>query len=509
MYDSQSKKDGKPYNTTFFQEIGGVKYQDWKMSQSESAVLIQKVQWVFASWVAQLELVASQLWAEERGNDAKNDIEKRGLESMILSFRMASLAVPIELEKASNVPVLKDAERDSLKTSIDQYQSQIYGPKISENPEEVTMTLELICAEYVEGKKYLSPEQQGEYIACYRYLVSQLWVIREDDKYPDIEDHTIEEPESENPMKDIFQKLNLIQVSRDDYIKIFQLYIDVMWFSQKVRISEWASSIYDGPNFLDIPAAENYNTMTLSHVISLMMHEIGVHYVNQSLSEWELLVRWAGNVEKDEWLAILTEGLLQGKSLLENKSAGAHMPYILVWELSPYHIRQKFTDLRMRMLSKWKHGDVDSQRDLRIMRGYPLQWPWSALKDVSYSRWKNKIIDLILSGKFSLLDFYAWKIGIDDIVSGNAEKAFTFKIPPVAILFPDLILFYISLRDTRSDLSTHEQFKRYIGTKYNGIIPDDYLDTVAALKMTTRMGFMRIIKIILPLLSESENRQLI
>lgn len=30
LYDGQSKKDGTPYNTTFFQDIGRVSYEEWK-----------------------------------------------------------------------------------------------------------------------------------------------------------------------------------------------------------------------------------------------------------------------------------------------------------------------------------------------------------------------------------------------------------------------------------------------------------------------------------------------
>lgn len=66
---------------------------------------------------------------------------------------------------------------------------------------------------------------------------------------------------------------------------LWQQYIEVMGLHQKVISSPHVSSIYDGPNELEVPESAKYNELSFDRVLKLMIHEIGVHYVNQATSE--------------------------------------------------------------------------------------------------------------------------------------------------------------------------------------------------------------------------------
>lgn len=84
-------------------------------------------------------------------------------------------------------------------------------------------------------------------------------------------------------------------------MKIFELSLQLHGFSQKVRVSGAVTSIYDGREYLEIPESAEYDTISLEDMLCLLIHEIGTHYVNQSISEKNgLTLRGAANIEKVE-----------------------------------------------------------------------------------------------------------------------------------------------------------------------------------------------------------------
>ena len=61
MYDKQSIFDGIPYNTTFFDIIGGVSYTEWKEQKVTSEQLISNVNSKFKIWIDTLEDIKNNL----------------------------------------------------------------------------------------------------------------------------------------------------------------------------------------------------------------------------------------------------------------------------------------------------------------------------------------------------------------------------------------------------------------------------------------------------------------
>lgn len=72
---------------------------------------------------------------------------------------------------------------------------------------------------------------------------------------------------------------------RSVYIKLWRMFVGANNLKQKVTTSPEVSSIFDGPTALLIPrnvASEEKNIMV---VLKLMIHEIGVHFINQRITE--------------------------------------------------------------------------------------------------------------------------------------------------------------------------------------------------------------------------------
>ena len=72
-------------------------------------------------------------------------------------------------------------------------------------------------------------------------------------------------------------------------------------------------------------------------------------------------------------MAIVLEHLFEGRKLVDIKGAGYSFPYILAGELLSKDERQDLVDLRLKM--DGGSGDEEHRRDLRVMRGYPLDGP--------------------------------------------------------------------------------------------------------------------------------------
>lgn len=96
------------------------------------------------------------------------------------------------------------------------------------------------------------------------------------------------------------KNLSKIKISQADYVKIFELVLEILDLPQRIDVSEKYSSIFDGADRLGIPKNQDYENLSLARILELIRHEFG-HYINQKNSEIFLHgVRGAKNVEKEE-----------------------------------------------------------------------------------------------------------------------------------------------------------------------------------------------------------------
>ena len=176
LYDQQSKIDQLPYNTTFFQKIGKCTYEQWKSGEVSKDILLKRTIASFNSLIYILREILEDLWKNEE-NITKTTLEKEWIEYMIIWIETGKAAIPIELEKASHQSILWDDERKELTKQVEQGQSRLYGPKISENLEEVLGSFELLCTEYNNGNQYLTDSQKVRFTKIYTSLVEKIrWI---------------------------------------------------------------------------------------------------------------------------------------------------------------------------------------------------------------------------------------------------------------------------------------------------------------------------------------------
>lgn len=139
-------------------------------------------------------------------------------------------------------------------------------------------------------------------------------------------------------------------------------------------------------------------------------------------------------------------------------------------------------DLRLKL--DGEVGDPIQKRKLRLMRGYPLDGPGAQRKDCSYGRGKNKIVDLLLSGKYRISDFYSGKFSIEDIASGRLNELISNEKKIFPLLFPEMILFLVA---TGRAEFTHEKFMDYMREKYDGDLTEEELSSIEVVKSFSKL----------------------
>lgn len=82
-YDQESRIDGIPYNTTFFESIGRVSYAQWKNAEITNTELVTRVEEKFTSWLQALEGIRDMM-RPGRFPDKKMALEHEGINFIIL-----------------------------------------------------------------------------------------------------------------------------------------------------------------------------------------------------------------------------------------------------------------------------------------------------------------------------------------------------------------------------------------------------------------------------------------
>ena len=470
-YDYKSKWEWYPYNTTFFTSIGWVSYDEWISGDVHPSELIERVLDVLSDWQSTIQNLIQVI--HTMGATELQGIEEEGLYYIDKTIEMARYAVPIELEKSYSKKILSAREKQDTIEMIETIQTELYGGKISHNIDEIHLSLALIREEWQEYSHYLSEWEQQEYRALYQEMITVLKWAFPDEPLEDIEFRKEINVYTKSQDLIIAENTPLI---RSAYVQLLQLYIDAHDMPQEVMVSENVSSIFDGSEKLEIPSVHRYSELDLLSVMLLMMHEIGVHYINQKISEdaW-LMIRWAYNIQKEEGLAILMERLFVWKTLAQAKTAGFNFPYTLAAEILSITRRRQFINLRIKLTSKGRSHDEYHQRDLRVMRGYPLDYTGSPRKDMSYGRWLLKIITLLESGQYCLSDFFVGKFGIQDIASWRIDTVIPKTNRNLPLFFPDALLMLLQHGDS---ILTRENFWEHIREKYWHILQKNEIDTI-------------------------------
>lgn len=385
---------------------------------------------------------------------AKQKILLESLEYIRKTLLILEYWLPFELEKALYPRLLIDSDINDRLNKIDNLEKELFWWKIKDNKEEVVECYNYLMKYYNQNKSSLDHEDIFAYEQMLDDIKKRYGITNANIK-------NIGSIYTEEEQRELDKILNK-EITRDKYRDIFEIVFEIYWLTKKVIFDE-RSSIYDWENWLYIPTDSSYDTLTTKRVLELIQHEIESHYLNLENNRkilWNF--RWAWNLEKEEWLAMVSEAILKWQRL-EDIEIVHTFPKILIWELYEWNALRRFLDIDNKISpDKWYNW-----RYLRLKRNYPLDYPWVQHKDSTYTRWIKKIIEYIKSWN-DINDLYLWKVSFSniwDIKSIIEESNLEWQSIKNPLLIGEVILFMLK-KDSKI---TRDNFINYISQKYNFI----------------------------------------
>lgn len=385
-----------------------------------------------------------------------------------------------EKEKAWwNCWILEHEKRNKIK-KMEELEWKLYWWKICENKEEVIVCYEKLLELLEKNKDQINEEEVG----IFREYLKQL---KEEFPYLDEENEENEENKKneENEENEMMDK----QISRKNYVKIFEIIFEIYWIEKKVVVDE-RSSIYDGPDSLCIPNLEKYNTLKLKRILELIVHEIEVHFIvekNNKQNLWDFR-GWA-NLQREEWTASLSEDIL---SWYDWKKTWINFRFsqILMWEILDWDDFNKFVEIFLKL--QWERLSVKNSHILRKKRNYPLYLKWVQHKDTSYSRWKMKVVKF-LEEWWNIEDLFLGKVSFDDLDKVKKIVSKSWNAQNYPFLLWEILKFVLDGKKL-----THKSFTFYIKEKYSFLDVDKNFKkgNVKKITMDTKRKIIDILSLI-------------
>jgi len=397
-YAYKKMPDWKYWNNTLFSEFW------WLYKCNELKSWWEIIKEKLKSKIEIIDLYLKQISKLEINNESeqiKTELLIGSLKYVRNTVEMALYWLPFELEKAWLPHNLNEHEIDSRVKIIQSLEKENFGWMIKDNPKEIALCYDYLIEKYEETKEKLTENEREEYE---QYLTDIKKLIPE-------HEYTYENNNfTKNKEKVRINEILNSDIWRKEYIRIFHLVFDILWLNINIKEDE-RSSIYDWEDTLYIPTSEKYDSMSKKRVIEIIVHEIESHY-NNLFTNFDLIwnFRSAWNVEKEEWIAMVFEKLLNWAKVNEIWIP-QHFPKVLMTELLKWSELKKFLELNNKIEpDKWNEWRLN-----RLKRNYPINKEWWQHKDASYWRWVLKVIDYINDDNFDLRKLFLWKVWFDDI----------------------------------------------------------------------------------------------
>jgi len=510
--------NGKRYNTSLFHEYAWVEYSENIDFDKLRAIFISKAERDITKFqdLAQ-EIIdtdnteLSKYWIGE----SEKKVLLETIEHNVCLLQLAINGIDFELEKAWYNHGLDDKEIADKISENERLERIVFWWNILENKKESEFAFEYLMKWFKEHFSKPQEEQQkrvDDKLASrvldetekwrLEWYIKKIWeaVVW---KWYSIEPKNI--VEHKNPTRDFFKKFSHVRIPREVFQKFFQWTIDLQWMRQTVEVTQ-KGSIYDGPTKLEIPDNENFETLDFERVCWLLVHEISAHYVNQANHEaWAYGdVRLSGNIEKEEWLAMLSEKLVKWLPVSWADVMNPSFVMVLASEIFSGEKLKDFIDLYMDISERKSSPDANLARR---KRNYPDDYVWVQHKDVAYVRGLMRVTDYLdvdnEDSWWNIEDLFVWKVWMQSILDGD------FKYDEEKMLFPilnvEVMLFYImdSLWDNKG--LTHKKFITYMEEKYKWIVSKASLDKLKESKLD-RTTFKKMLWTISPIMQEFKNQ---
>lgn len=380
------------------------------------------------------------------------------------------LGLPFEVEKAWHKNMMQHEEIEQRIQKMENIEKELFGGNIRENSWEVVNCYRNLKKK-IEKKLPTMNEKQKQ--LCFKILD----MIVSLPAFVDIDGIFKNRKTDTRAMnyKKIFEDNKVLfekKISRNDYVKIFELVFAMYNIKKPVKIDE-RNSIYDGDDALYIPKNKNYDTLTLQKILTLIQHEIERHMLtleNNEVNVWWF--RWANNLFMEEWSAMIMEGTLQWKWLNEYEWVSTSLPNLLVWEIVNGEEYKEF-------LAIFSQKDIDRKKRL-----YPLYYRGIAHKDTVYTRWPKAVIEFMQW--WDPKDTYIWRLQAKDIDKIHEKKN---------IKYPKLVSEVIIQKLVNKQIND-EEFKNFITGKYNFLSEDTIKDKMNDFTWDQKRKLIEILQII-------------
>lgn len=360
--------------------------------------------------------------------------------------------LPFEAQKAGLNYRFQPKEVQNRVKQLEEIEKKLFWWNVRKNKYEVRGSFEVVTKLFERQKTKLTPEEQ-ERFSWYLQTLQQ--------SFPYITDST-QNDKNESKNSKTFDILSR-EISRQDYVKVLKLAMEIYWIEKPVIIEE-RSSIYDGEDYLGIPESDWYKTLKLTRVLQLIQHEIETHYIiekNNSQTLWKFRGSW--NLQREEWTAKVAEWTLQWKTLDSFWIQWA-LPDILFWEILSWDDYKDYLELFAKMdrdkMTFWLALKDPKTTFLRRKRNYPLDYKWVQHKDTSYNRWERQVVNF-LQNNWDVKDLYLWKVSFEDI--GKTKEI--VRGENIKLMYPLLIWELLQYVILWKELKENE-FWDYIEQKY-------------------------------------------
>lgn len=420
------------FNSTLLTSIWWIKYEEWIEKNEETRLNELETAWIEIKNILTNKITLIKNTILELNNienesninktifntqkeinekeifELKKEIFIGSLKNNKLLLEQALVWLPFELEKAWLKHNLSEEEVNKKIKQLDDFDDKLFSWKIDKKDNNIE---KISCYQYLRTK-YEKNNTKDKNLLKYLKKIEELlpeWYIYK--KY--------NEPEKITE-KEINTKNNI-----NEYVNIFNQYLSWTNIDYKVEIDSSVWSITDTPKSLKIPVTNKTKKLDLEMIIRLIAHEFTSHTKN--LINWNILLwnfRWARNIEKEEWLAMLSESLfLYWKNFYKQDVNWKFFIDKDKINISSYHPKTLLAEILswedlLDFLVRYEKIELDNttplRRFLRLKRLRPLDKAWCQHKDTTYIRWQFKVADYI-NAQNNPENLYLWKVWLKDI----------------------------------------------------------------------------------------------
>lgn len=452
----------KLLNETIFWKFA---WEEWNLNAQEIYTkTLSKLQ-IKKQKIAEFKEILSQQW----DLSPRMKILKWTLDYVWWIVDLTITWLPFEWEKMWIPHWLSEQQISQRVQQLEEIEANLFWGNVRDNQFEIHWSIKMLEKDLRKWKQNLTPEE----LKRFKWYITTLKGLADKD---------YEKTPTQRARKnstDQYKKLLWKKVSREDYVRIFELVLEIYWIDKPVIVREWLSSIYDSDEWLLIPAGKADETRSLYNVLQLIKHEIESHYINLVNNEkvlWSF--KWGKNLDKEEWLATIAETIWEIPSIESLRSIWLAIPAILLWELLNWEEFKDFYTLYYKVL--WSSASVNAML-LRRKRNYPMNYKWVQHKDTTYSRWKRQIADFI-AWWWDLHDLFVWKVGLQDIETAKQIINWEWIKLKYPILIWEILFFLLTEKKIKKSKWQYKwrnikrDFLAYIKRRYPFQIPTEWVE---------------------------------